>query len=111
MLMPIFAESSRTSPTSGWRVSFFPSLSFPMLTVRLTRVELAACGIGIHHAGMSMSDRRATEELYLKKLLRIVFATSVSTFIPPAMLYQSHNRLRPWRSELTYVRKVSAYAS
>ncbi|KAI0950168.1 hypothetical protein AcV7_008716 [Taiwanofungus camphoratus] len=38
--------------------------------------KLAACGIGIHHAGMSMSDRRATEELYLKKLLRIVFATS-----------------------------------
>lgn len=38
--------------------------------------KLAACGIGIHHAGMSMDDRRATEDLYLRKLLRILFATS-----------------------------------
>ncbi|OSX65591.1 hypothetical protein POSPLADRAFT_1044921 [Postia placenta MAD-698-R-SB12] len=41
-----------------------------------SRTELAAYGIGIHHAGMSMDDRRATEDLYLRKLLRILFATS-----------------------------------
>lgn len=39
--------------------------------------ELAACGVGIHHAGMAIEDRRATEDLYIKKVLRIVFATSV----------------------------------
>ncbi|EPS99015.1 hypothetical protein FOMPIDRAFT_1031123 [Fomitopsis schrenkii] len=38
--------------------------------------KLATCGIGIHHAGMSIEDRRATEDLYIKKVLRIVFATS-----------------------------------
>ncbi|KAH9928154.1 uncharacterized protein B0H18DRAFT_875089 [Fomitopsis serialis] len=38
--------------------------------------KLAACGIGAHHAGMSLEDRRAIEDLYTKKLLRIVFATS-----------------------------------
>ncbi|KAI0690593.1 hypothetical protein BC835DRAFT_1407505 [Cytidiella melzeri] len=38
--------------------------------------KLATCGIGIHHAGMSFDDRRATEDLYLKKILRVVVATS-----------------------------------
>ncbi|KAL4247433.1 Meiotic Crossover Helicase [Abortiporus biennis] len=38
--------------------------------------KLAGCGIGIHHAGMTMDDRRATEDLYLKKILRVVVATS-----------------------------------
>ena len=39
--------------------------------------EFAICGIGVHHAGMDLDDRRATEELYLAKLLRVVVATSV----------------------------------
>ncbi|KAI0076468.1 P-loop containing nucleoside triphosphate hydrolase protein [Panus rudis PR-1116 ss-1] len=38
--------------------------------------KLAACGIGVHHAGMTMDDRRATEDLYLNKTLRIIVATS-----------------------------------
>ncbi|OBZ69133.1 putative ATP-dependent DNA helicase HFM1 [Grifola frondosa] len=38
--------------------------------------KLASCGIGVHHAGMTIDDRRATEDLYLKKILRILFATS-----------------------------------
>lgn len=41
--------------------------------------ELAANGIGVHHAGMSMDDRRATESLYLNKILRVVVCTSVSS--------------------------------
>ncbi|PCH37704.1 nucleoside triphosphate hydrolase protein [Wolfiporia cocos MD-104 SS10] len=38
--------------------------------------KLAACGIGVHHAGMNMDDRRTIEDLYIKKVLRIIFATS-----------------------------------
>ncbi|KAK1236425.1 ATP-dependent DNA helicase MER3, partial [Marasmius sp. AFHP31] len=38
--------------------------------------ELAAFGIGVHHAGLTLDDRRAMEELYLKKALRIMVATS-----------------------------------
>lgn len=40
-------------------------------------VEFATIGIGVHHAGLSMDDRRATEQLFLKKVLRILVATSV----------------------------------
>ncbi|KAF8911062.1 Sec63 Brl domain-containing protein [Gymnopilus junonius] len=38
--------------------------------------EFAFAGIGVHHAGISIDDRRATEQLYLKKLLRVLVATS-----------------------------------
>ncbi|KAJ7172122.1 Sec63 Brl domain-containing protein [Mycena filopes] len=38
--------------------------------------ELAAFGIGVHHAGLTIDDRRAVEDLYLKGLLRVVVATS-----------------------------------
>ncbi|TFK42447.1 hypothetical protein BDQ12DRAFT_732098 [Crucibulum laeve] len=38
--------------------------------------ELASFGIGVHHAGLSVDDRRATEDLYLRKILRILVATS-----------------------------------
>lgn len=41
-------------------------------------LELAASGIGVHHAGLSIGDRRATETLYLNKILRVVVCTSVS---------------------------------
>ena len=44
-------------------------------------LELALYGIGVHHAGLGMDDRRATEELYLNRKLRIVIATSVSGVI------------------------------
>ncbi|THU96369.1 P-loop containing nucleoside triphosphate hydrolase protein [Dendrothele bispora CBS 962.96] len=39
--------------------------------------DLANIGIGVHHAGLSMDDRRHVEELYLGKTLRIVIATTV----------------------------------
>lgn len=66
--------------------------------VYYSRTELAACGIGIHHAGMSMDDRRATEDLYLRKLLRILFATSVSrdTVMSPCRLHQSLSDSGSW---------------
>ncbi|KAI0372960.1 P-loop containing nucleoside triphosphate hydrolase protein [Pilatotrama ljubarskyi] len=38
--------------------------------------KLAACGIGVHHAGLGREDRSATEQLYLKKAIKILFATS-----------------------------------
>ncbi|RDX56453.1 P-loop containing nucleoside triphosphate hydrolase protein [Lentinus brumalis] len=38
--------------------------------------KLAASGIGVHHAGLSRDDRSATEQLYLKKVLKVLFATS-----------------------------------
>jgi superfamily II RNA helicase len=42
----------------------------------LTCIELAAAGIGAHNAGLSLEDRRAVEELFLNKILRVVVATS-----------------------------------
>jgi hypothetical protein len=43
-----------------------------------SHAELAAVGIGLHHAGLSLDDRRAIENLYLKMVLKVVVATSVS---------------------------------
>jgi hypothetical protein len=40
-------------------------------------VELAAAGIGAHHAGLEISDKRLVEELFMNKVLRVVVATSV----------------------------------
>ncbi|KIJ69181.1 hypothetical protein HYDPIDRAFT_24034 [Hydnomerulius pinastri MD-312] len=37
---------------------------------------LATMGIAVHHAGLSMDDRKAVEELYLQKTLRVLVATS-----------------------------------
>ncbi|KAJ7632951.1 Sec63 Brl domain-containing protein [Roridomyces roridus] len=38
--------------------------------------EFAPFGIGIHHAGLTMDDRRSVEDLFLKGILRVVIATS-----------------------------------
>ena len=43
-------------------------------------VEFASAGIGVHHAGLTLDDRRTTEQLYLSKVLRILVATSVRVF-------------------------------
>ncbi len=40
-------------------------------------LELAAAGIGAHHAGLELSDKRLVEELFMNKVLRVVVATSV----------------------------------
>ncbi|KAH8117083.1 P-loop containing nucleoside triphosphate hydrolase protein [Phellopilus nigrolimitatus] len=39
--------------------------------------KLAKAGIGVHHAGLSLDDRRGMEELFLNGSLRVVAATSV----------------------------------
>ncbi|KAG1761698.1 Sec63 Brl domain-containing protein [Suillus occidentalis] len=38
--------------------------------------SLAALGIGVHHAGLNIDDRKTTEDLYLRKVLRVLLATS-----------------------------------
>ncbi|KJA27175.1 hypothetical protein HYPSUDRAFT_75106, partial [Hypholoma sublateritium FD-334 SS-4] len=38
--------------------------------------DFACAGIGVHHAGIVMEDRKATEQLYLNKVLRVLIATS-----------------------------------
>jgi len=48
-----------------------------LITVLLIAVELAAAGIGAHHAGLELSDKRLVEELFMNKVLRVVVATSV----------------------------------
>ncbi|THU88606.1 P-loop containing nucleoside triphosphate hydrolase protein [Dendrothele bispora CBS 962.96] len=52
------------------------SVGKPILVFVSTRKDLANIGIGVHHAGLSMDDRRHVEELYLGKTLRIVIATT-----------------------------------
>ena len=39
--------------------------------------ELVIAGIGVHHAGLQFDDRRAIEDLYLRKILRVIVCTSV----------------------------------
>lgn len=58
-----------------WKVSVFHRL---YLATSNTIAELANAGIGVHHAGLNMDDRRATEALFLDGTLRVVVATSVS---------------------------------
>ena len=63
-------------------------LSFRIRTLTIVlnfHKELAAIGIGIHHAGLSMSDRHAVEDLYLKFVLKVVVATSVSACSTPLL--------------------------
>ncbi|TFY71871.1 hypothetical protein EVG20_g1121 [Dentipellis fragilis] len=38
--------------------------------------KLAQVGIGAHHAGLTIDDKRAVEDLYLRKILPVVVATS-----------------------------------
>ena len=60
-------DSTSSTISITWRIHIF--------------TELALCGIGVHHAGMTLDDRRTTEDLYLSKLLRVVVATSVSLYV------------------------------
>ncbi|KAJ3728380.1 P-loop containing nucleoside triphosphate hydrolase protein [Lentinula raphanica] len=46
--------------------------------------QYATLGIGVHHAGLTPSDRRAIEELFLSKILRVVIATTVSCHMSTA---------------------------
>lgn len=42
--------------------------------------ELATYGIGVHHAGLGLEDRRSVEELFLGGTIRVLVATSVSYY-------------------------------
>ncbi|KZT52720.1 P-loop containing nucleoside triphosphate hydrolase protein [Calocera cornea HHB12733] len=41
-----------------------------------TLQDLARCGVGVHHAGIHVADRRHVEHLFTQKQLRVVVATS-----------------------------------
>ncbi|KAJ8700486.1 ATP-dependent DNA helicase MER3 [Pleurotus ostreatus] len=60
--------------TNGWQARHGSTLMNIIFT--LCNLELASIGIGVHHAGLNLDDRRAIEDLYLKKTLRLVVATS-----------------------------------
>ena len=47
------------------------------IMTKMMGTELAKAGLGVHHAGLSLDDRRSTEELFLGGTLRIICATSV----------------------------------
>ena len=55
----------------------------------MSLTELANCGIGVHHAGLSLDDRKTTEELFLGGLLRVICATSVC--VPDSLLLVNLN--------------------
>ncbi|KAF8798145.1 P-loop containing nucleoside triphosphate hydrolase protein [Phlegmacium glaucopus] len=71
-LMKEFTENEVNKQTLPWARP--PRINHAFVDKRLD--ELAAFGIGVHHAGLSMEDRRATEDLYLKKVIRVLVATS-----------------------------------
>ncbi|KAF8844441.1 P-loop containing nucleoside triphosphate hydrolase protein [Paxillus ammoniavirescens] len=50
---------------------------------------LVAVGIAVHHAGLEADDRKAVEELYLQKTLRVLVATSVWDFPFSIRIYQN----------------------
>ena len=58
-------------------------------------------GIAVHHAGLSMDDRKAVEELYLQKTLRVLVATSVRLTSDSIQIGLIVHRL--WPLELIYV--------
>jgi hypothetical protein len=45
--------------------------------LKATILELALYGIGLHHAGLALEDRRLSEALFAEKTFRVMVATSV----------------------------------
>ncbi|PPQ81219.1 LOW QUALITY PROTEIN: hypothetical protein CVT25_015743 [Psilocybe cyanescens] len=80
-LMKDFGECEQKKLPLPW--SHPPKVDHIFQDRRLS--ELASVGIGVHHAGITMDDRRATEHLYMKRFLRILIATS-----PSEMTFTSH---------------------
>ncbi|KAF8077800.1 Sec63 Brl domain-containing protein [Lyophyllum atratum] len=71
-LMKDYAEAEKSKKTLPWSHPRRVEQSFN--DKRLT--EFASFGVGVHHAGLTLDDRRATEDLYINGVLRIVIATS-----------------------------------
>lgn len=59
-------------------------------------IELASSGIGVHHAGLAIDDRKLTEELFLAGLLQVIVSTSVSLLSLHAVLRPDTGVNRPW---------------
>jgi superfamily II RNA helicase len=55
-------------------------VSFPRVLAYLPTPALAAVGVGVHHAGLNQEDRKTIETLFINKVLRVIVATSVSTW-------------------------------
>jgi ATP-dependent DNA helicase HFM1/MER3 len=70
-------ESRRLFKTGNSKVRRHSFPKQPPIDIFPSLLELAAAGIGAHHAGLDISDRRLVEELYLNGVLRVVVATSV----------------------------------
>jgi len=82
--------------TIAWKVSLL-TLTMHTHTLMIMSIELSAAGVGVHHAGMTLDDRRATEDLFLKSTLKVVVCTSVrSTAVPSAAALRHPDR--HWRS-------------
>ncbi|KAH7343302.1 hypothetical protein B0J17DRAFT_764514 [Rhizoctonia solani] len=47
-----------------------------LMTSRPFRSELANLGIGVHHAGLSLDERHTVEELFTRRKLNVIVATS-----------------------------------
>ena len=92
--MSFKTSSSRVCRSTLRRL--YPSNSFSILA-------LAAAGIGIHHAGLTIDDRRATEDLFSKKIIRVIVSTSVSSSPGEndTIVYDRH--CRRWQWVLIYV--------
>ncbi|KAJ7074112.1 hypothetical protein C8F01DRAFT_1360827 [Mycena amicta] len=71
-LMTDYADAEKTRKKLPWSHPTRTEYTFREKVLN----ELAKFGIGIHHAGLTMDDRRAVEDLYLKGVLRVVVATS-----------------------------------
>ena len=44
------------------------------------QIALVKSGVAAHHAGLSLEDRKAVEELFAKKKIAVIVSTSGSTF-------------------------------
>ncbi|KAJ7578472.1 Sec63 Brl domain-containing protein [Mycena floridula] len=67
-----YCEAQRQRQSLPWKSP--PRIDHNFTDKRLQ--DLATAGIGVHHAGLTLEDRRATEDLYMRRVLYIVFATS-----------------------------------
>ncbi|KAH9005003.1 P-loop containing nucleoside triphosphate hydrolase protein [Lactarius hatsudake] len=65
-------NNKHTVPWSPPKRLFIATLNSPFFIY----VELAAAGIGAHHAGLELSDKRLVEELFTNRILRVIVATS-----------------------------------
>jgi ATP-dependent DNA helicase HFM1/MER3 len=72
----IYLLKDRYSVCGQQDCRYVSASSFCFIFLNAHISELAAYGIGVHHAGLALEDRRRIEDLYIKKVIRIVVATS-----------------------------------